>query len=280
MGLRERIRGRRSSTGRTRPAVRRFRPPRDAGTDGDEIGLVQPKFQVYKRFLYIDGSEVLNTLAALEGGAADEVIQQTSDERNLNAGLAIKEWAGVQIGAGKKSALQREVRLKRTGHSAVEAFLAELDQEGGMGFLRRRCSGAEWDRLEENMVLRVDAFLKVVHEGTRPRPRPRPGFFQQLFQQEPDEPAPERWIVALADGDCDPSRLVMRLEEEWLVAEPDELERGATVVAQIDRILGDGESAFFSADGSLDFGQSLGVLDDLSKWDGPLAFLRPLCIFK
>ena len=280
MALRIPLRRRHSTTPRTKLVGRRYRPPRDAGVDANGSGLVPPKFQVYKRFLYIDGSEVLNTLAALEGGAAEEVIQQTHDEGSLNVGLAIKQWAGVEIGAGKKSTLQQEVRLKRTAHSAVESFLAELEQGGGMGFLSRRCSDEEWGRLEENMVLRVDAFLDVVVEGNRPLAEPELSFFQRLFGQEPPAPEPDRWVIALADGDRDPGRLVMELEGTWLVAKSEELARAATVVAQIDRILRDGEKGSLAHDGTLSFGESDDPFTPLRTWNGPAAFLRAICIYK
>jgi hypothetical protein len=42
--------------------------------------LRKPKSKLYKSFLYLNGSEVINSLSALEGGDIDEVLTRSGEE--------------------------------------------------------------------------------------------------------------------------------------------------------------------------------------------------------
>jgi hypothetical protein len=41
--------------------------------DGSMSGLKKPKKGLYRRFLFIDGNEAINSLSALEGGAIEQI---------------------------------------------------------------------------------------------------------------------------------------------------------------------------------------------------------------
>src|SRR5215475_4100995 len=81
----------------------------------------------YRHFLYLDGNEVLNTAAVLEGGeVTDELLTLARELRgNLGIKFALAS-VGVNLGAGGSRRLQREVKVRRTVYVQADRVLRAL----------------------------------------------------------------------------------------------------------------------------------------------------------
>jgi hypothetical protein len=127
----------------------------------------KPKSSIYKRFLYIDENEVLNSLSGIEGGAIDEILQRMGEEGGSGLGIDIgANLPGVgsaKAGANKKKAqrLEEEIRRKRTVHSATVALLDKLHEDEAIGIIEGPYTPEIYEQLEENMPLQFEAEIRV-----------------------------------------------------------------------------------------------------------------------
>lgn len=103
-------------------------------------GFKKPGKGLYRRFLFIDGNEAVNSLSALEGGAIEEILSRSAQEDNRNRGLEGQIGAGPAKLSAKRGGknLQRyeeEVFRKRTEHSAVSLLLQKLHDNEEIGVI-------------------------------------------------------------------------------------------------------------------------------------------------
>src|SRR5205814_335022 len=130
---------------------------------------------VYRRFLYLDGDEILNALAAFEGGGVDEVVRRIIKEQSGNAGLELPLWAAKLSFGGKKSKrVEEEVRLKRTAHSAVAVLLQKLSDGRDGGNLLHVTTKTKQVDLQENTVIEA---VVTVELQRQPSPVSHPAVF-------------------------------------------------------------------------------------------------------
>jgi hypothetical protein len=100
----------------------------------------KPKKGLYRRYLFIDGNEAINSLSALEGGAIEQILSRSAQEDNRDRGLAGQLGAGPAKLSAKRGGknLQRyeeEVFRKRTEHSAISLLLQKLHDKEEIGVI-------------------------------------------------------------------------------------------------------------------------------------------------
>ncbi|MGN6558720.1 MAG: DUF6414 family protein [Solirubrobacterales bacterium] len=111
---------------------------------------------VYRRFLYLDGVEVLNGLSGVLGGEEAERLETVVKELGGDAGANFSVLGvGINFGARSNRQARQEVRLRATIHSQVDRFIRELDRRDG--------------------IADVDDSLRDVNEGMLVRFRARLG---------------------------------------------------------------------------------------------------------
>ena len=124
-------------------------------------GFRKPKSNVYKRFLYVDEAEVLNSLSGIEGGAIEEILQTMGEEGNKGLGIELGVTvltAGSAKARGnvkKAQKLEEEIRRKRTIHSATVALLENLQKDEAIGIIEGPYTPEIYEQLEENMPLQL-----------------------------------------------------------------------------------------------------------------------------
>jgi hypothetical protein len=92
-------------------------------------GPASPR-NVYRRYLYLDEEEVLNSLTAVHGGEVAQATQRILNAGEGGGGVALAAWvANVEASGRKSHEIEREVTLRQTAHSAVTALLSALDAE-------------------------------------------------------------------------------------------------------------------------------------------------------
>jgi hypothetical protein len=218
---------------------------------------------VYRRFLYLDGEEILNALATLEGGGVEEVVRRVLKEQSGDASLELPLWAAKLSFGGKKSKrVEEEVRLKRTAHAAVGVLLDKLrDSKDGRGQLTVTNKTKRTDLLE-NIVVQAVVTLGVVanQDKVYPPARPEPAnvfqrFWWFLIRPEPDA----RWtrqaelarsgigedFVAEVGMVLDNEEMItgaLQCKRDYLLCPLEDFSRTATVVAQIGGVPGPDEA--------------------------------------
>lgn len=127
----------------------------------------KPRSNIYKRFLYINEGDVLNSLSAIEGGAIDEILQKVGEEGSkglgLDVGVDVPGVGGAKAKGDKKKSqkLEEEIRRKRTIHSATIALLEKLHNEDAIGVIEGSYTPEIYEQLEENMPIEFRADIRV-----------------------------------------------------------------------------------------------------------------------
>lgn len=219
-------------------------------------GFKKPETQLYRSFLYLNGSEVLNSLAAVEGGAIDEILTRTGEEGGGDLGGEVGVGPVKAKGGRKRSRkLEEEIRRKRTEHAAATLLLKELHERGAIGVLDGPFGPEVHDQLEEHMLLELEAKIRIhpLHQvvvAARAWLEAAPKFGTgrqeiqaikqtvQVLEAITQSSSGDRTFLVFAETGGDPSyRLVLPVQERYLQVPLDEFVGNATFVAQVDRIL-------------------------------------------
>src|SRR5918995_3136846 len=121
----------------------------------------------YIRFLLVDGNDVINALSGIEGGGIDQILARTKDLRARNMGLnasvstSAAGNAGASASSNRSSEYEEEVVRKRTIHSAAVALLDNLERKRQIKIIGRTYSSALYEDLEENMLVRLEAEIRL-----------------------------------------------------------------------------------------------------------------------
>lgn len=224
--------------------------------------LTKPRSNLFRSFLYLNTDEVVNTLSAIEGGDADEVLTRIAEERTGDIGgeLGIGPAKGR---AGKKRAhrLEEEVLRRRTEYSAASALLRLLQEHDAIGRLEGPYDAAVYEQLEEQILLQFRAQVRIhpLHQmisagraflaaaksfGVTPADLRDVRATVDLFEAMAQPPAGDRrtfLIFAETHSEQSDHKLVLPVHERFVRVELDDFAGAATFVAQVDRILGPDE---------------------------------------
>jgi len=227
----------------------------------------KPKASAYKRFLYIDEDDVLNSLSVLEGGAIDEVLHRRGEEGSggLSGELAasIPVIGNVKGKGGKNRAekLEEEIRRRRTIYSATEALLTKLEKDEAIGVIEGDYTPEIYEELEENITLRFEAEIRIhplhqlvnVTQGWSQLaqdfgfPKKEINEFNKVARQIESafhgrDKADKKLVVFAETGSEYPDyKLVMPVQMSDMLVALDEFSGKATFIAQVDHILEEGE---------------------------------------
>lgn len=230
-------------------------------------GFKKPKSSVYKRFLYVDEAEVLNSLSGIEGGAIEEILQTMGEEGSKGLGIdvgASVPAAGSATARGnvkKSQKLEEEIRRKRTIHSATVALLDKLQKDEAIGIIEGPYTPEIYEQLEENMPLQFEAEIRVhpLHQLVsvvkawaemardfgfdKKETNEINAVARQIETAFHGRDGKRRTIVVFAEteGDDPDYRFVLPIRANDLLVPLDDFTGRATFVAQVDHILDEGE---------------------------------------
>jgi hypothetical protein len=224
-------------------------------------GLTKPKSNVFRTFLYIDAGEVINSLSALEGGEVDEVLTRIAEEGGGELGAEI--GAGPvrgRAGKHKQKKLEEEIRRRRTEYSAASGLLRLLNEQDAVGKISGSYGQDVYSELEEQMLLEFRAQIRVhpLHQmisAGRAWLAAAPTFgiskadvqsvkeIVAIFETMSQASGERKTFLAFAEivGNQSEFKLVVPIQERYLLVPLDEFIGRATFVAQVDRILDDEE---------------------------------------
>jgi len=282
----------------------------------------KPEQKLYTRFLYLNGDEVINSLSALEGGDVDEVLTRQGEEGTGELGGEID--AKVLKGkAGKKRArrFEEEMRRKRTVHSATSTLLRKLREANAIGVIGGDYDATVYEQLEEHMLIEFQAGLRI-HPAHQTVSAGRAWIKNAgTFGATKEDIANVRTMVQIMEvmtgsgvgdkntflafaetaGTQDGHRLAFPVEERNLLVPLEDFSGRASFVAQVDRILGEGEQLLAlrlmrdvpplraeletmsdAVPGLLTPMRELGIQAELSDFalEAPTVVLKPICIYK
>jgi hypothetical protein len=229
-------------------------------------GYKKPKAQLHREFVYLNHDTVLNALSAFEAGKVDEIIEKTSEasEGGLDASLR----AGPIKGGGAKkktSNMQEELVRSRTWFSAFDAWHSHLEVAEAFGTL------SAWDKetrdelgVGDTVRFAADVVIAPLHQvfATFIAFANDAGQADSAFgaiAMKPQEIAELKktarsmagWMRGRSDeknilaylrpfGIAEP-RIVVQLNERYVVGGVGGLEGRFTVIGQVESLLADGE---------------------------------------
>lgn len=117
-----------------------------------------PQVDAFRRFVLLDSPGILAALAALDGGAVDEILTKRSGEsaRELGGEVGVEPIKA----RGKKAKFQRteeELRRVRTEHSAAAALIDGLTERKAIGILRGVLDADALSSIRSGMVMQLSA---------------------------------------------------------------------------------------------------------------------------
>jgi hypothetical protein len=269
--------------------------------------------KVYRRFIYLDGDQVLSALSGLGIDQVDEVFETsvTAGGGDFRAGIAVSA-AQIGFSRGRKREIQKQLTRRQTIHSWVNVLLATLKDNGGLAQL----DPAAIATLTENKLVQFDADIDLL---------PLPGQedlggllstgdersrLERILRRSQAIVAAQKRARAYSQATrigtatlCLPGneknqadRLVLYLQSRYLlITSPAEFSRRATIVAQVEVVTKSDEQVTVEKGESYSVaprGASLepraadgGAQEDPGRAsDRPATefriVMRPLCIFK
>ncbi|TQL70081.1 hypothetical protein FB381_4007 [Nocardioides albertanoniae] len=216
---------------------------------------------VHRGFVYLDDETVINSLSAAEAGQIDEVVAKINSAREGGFGGGAG-YASIKVEGGKRStsAFEEEVVRTRTRFSVFELWYQGLVEKKALGRfngwgpdaldgvesghtieLRAVCRPApaytmmhlyRWyaDKAKSQghpMSLKGEE-LKAVKEGERG--------FDALFEGNGDQVV----LIATPLGEAGP-KVAMPIDPQWLIGSLGSLGGEYTIVAQVDRLIAEGD---------------------------------------
>lgn len=257
--------------------------------------------RVHRHFLYLNGDEVLSSLASLRGGDVDAVLETSLKAVGGNAGIKFSLFgAGLSFGGKSRRETQREVKLRQTTHSAVTVLLEQLYEQDGVGGLK---IAGELGPSDENLVVQFEARVQLP-ESWKPITREVPWIGQPFASKLERQAlalaeATDDGLVAYAElgppSDGKPNGVWLNLREKYLLVEkPADFGRRATVVGQLEMIAAEKLEQLVIDDDApgqyvrlvkadpteSEIAQSMGESGADPTLDAVRALVRPFCIFR
>lgn len=218
-----------------------------------------PKASTYKQFVILDYDGVLAALSALDGGQVDEILMQTAEERGREGGGELGAGpARVKGKGGRTRRVEEKMRLARTRHSTAAKLLDKLHSDEAIGLVDGPLDMEVGRELEAGMVLQFRARLTLhpLHQADRMLRsfiKVAPKFGEKQAASELRSVL-QAW-GALVGTDQQHARILLQPETHrpqvprLLVPVPieqfeldlDEVLGEVTVVAQVERVLAEGE---------------------------------------
>jgi hypothetical protein len=218
--------------------------------------LRKPETKLHRRFLYLDGDDVINMLSALEGGDVDEILTRTGEDASSGKGGEID--LKVAKGKGSKNKTRRfeeEMKRKRTTHSATTALLRKLHEANAVGVLDGDYDAEIYAELEPHMLLEFKANIRIhpLHQAIsaiRALVKSGPalgvaksdiadarGVLKLVEQLSQTGDASKTFLAfATTTGTTDGYLLLLPIQEANLLVPLDDFGGEATFVAHVDRI--------------------------------------------
>ena len=229
-------------------------------------GFKRPsKRELYKRFLFIDGNDAVNSLAGIEEGSIESVLSKFAHENSKGReGEGTLGYGPVKVrGKGGKNNLQKyeeEVLRKRTEHAAISLLLDKLRGNDEIGVIEEYTPKV-YEQVEENELYEFKAEIRLhplhqlvtVMQGwaeTGENFGADKKQFRELLQlAERMERAfhgknkANKTLVIFAEieGSSPEYRVAMPIKTSDLRVPLDEFTGRATFVAQVERKVGAGE---------------------------------------
>lgn len=219
-----------------------------------EGSFTKPASKIYRRFLYLDGEEVINSLSGLEGGDIDEILTQTStdDVGGSDIGVDLKAVKGRRAKQARRGLIEA-VRQKRTLHSAATSFLDKLHERNAIGIVHGEYTPEVYEQFEDRMLVELEANVRLhpLHQAlaaTRELTRAASAFgaekanINELREIEEvirlvahgSSKSEDAVLVFIGtDSTPDEYRIVARLEQRNVLVNLNDLGGTATVVGQI-----------------------------------------------
>jgi hypothetical protein len=224
--------------------------------------LKKPKKQAHRSSLYLNADDVSNSLAAFEGGDVEEVLTRIAEETagGLEGGVDAKVVKGKKA-RNRSRRLEEDVKRKRTEHSAASLLLDKLHEEDAIGVIEGAYGPDLYSELEDQMLLEFRGELQVhpLHQvvsatraflGTasnfgisRDEVRETKETLDLLELMAQPGPGERRTFLAYAETleTKDGYKLVLPILERHMRVPLDEFNGTATFIAQVERIIPDGE---------------------------------------
>jgi hypothetical protein len=223
--------------------------------------LQKPETKLHRRFLYLDGDDVINMLSALEGGDVDEILTRTGEDASSGKGGEIDLKVAKGKGSKNKSRrFEEEMKRKRTTHSATTALLRKLHEAHAIGVLDGDYDSEIYAELEAHMLLEFKANIRIhpLHQtisAIRALIKSGPALGVEksdiaelrvvlnLVEQLSQTGDAGKTFLAFAStsGTTDGYLLLLPIQEASLLVPLDDFGGEATFVAHVDRILGSDE---------------------------------------
>lgn len=284
----------------------------------------KPAKRIHRGFIYLDDETVINSLSAVEAGKIDEVVAKvnTAREGGLGAGVGVQ---GAKIEGGRKasSGFEEEMVRTRTRFSVFELWYQNLVENRAIGTFdgwgtkaledvqagdtvefRADCEAAPIQTLfrlflwfadkaksQGHMFSQKGEELKETKEAERG--------MRMLLGDQSDE-GEEIVVIARPKGEPGPS-MAMPVKTRWVIGTLGQLGGEYTVIAQVDRIIGEGEefpalrlthdvaatpletrTLKESLQGFVEPAMELGVelTGSEATLQGPAVWLQPIAIFR
>ncbi len=129
-------------------------------------GFKKPsKRELYKRFLFIDGNDAINSLAGIEEGSIESVLSKSAQENSKGReGEGTLGYGPAKIRAkGGKNNLQKyeeEVLRKRTEHAAISLLLDKLRENDEIGVIEEYTPEV-YEQIDENELYEFKAEIRL-----------------------------------------------------------------------------------------------------------------------
>lgn len=221
------------------------------------------KSNIYKRFLYIDEKEVLNSLSGIQGGEIDQIFQRLGEGGDGGLGFDVAVdvpgigRAGGKASKNKNKKLEQEILRKRTVQSATVALLDHLHENEAIGIIEGAYTPEIYEELEENMPVEFQADIRIhplnqlvsVVQGwsemaanfgiSKKEAREFTEIARQIEAAFHGRDKSKKTMIIFAETDGQPQeyKLVLPIHVDDLMVSLDELSGTATFVAQVDRIV-------------------------------------------
>ena len=276
------------------------------------------KSEALRTFVVLDSEAVLSGLAALDGGAVDEILTRTTEDRASEAsGQVGVRVAKAKAGKNRVRKVEEELRRRRTEHSAAAALIDRLSEADAIGEVDGVLDEEVAEALTPGDTIRVrgDIQLHPLHQVDamiRSFMKAAPAFDEQATAKELRSVLP-MWDAMVGSGKAARTlfdfsteatqvpRVILPVKKSALQVELADVPGFSTVLAKVDRMVGPNEhvlamrvlqnapvsdlerSAVEEAAVEMVEGFSeMGVMctrDDVVM-QGPVVMLRPLCIWR
>lgn len=212
------------------------------------------KSEALRTFVVLDSEAVLSGLAALDGGAVDEILTRTTEDRASQLGGHVGGRAAkAKAGRNRARKVEEELRRRRTEHSAAAALIDGLSEAEAIGEIDGALDEEVAELLTPGDTIRVRGEIQLhplhqVDAMLRSFIKAAPAFDEHATAKELREMLPlweamlgsgrtARVLFDLATSVPQRPRVILPVKQSALQVEVAEVPGFSTVLAKVDRIL-------------------------------------------